>query len=166
LDDEEAFTLWASARRRSLLRAAFVLTGDAGQAEDLVQEAMTKVAMRWGRLRGGNPEAYARTVMHRDHISNWRRSRRLPDLERSIVLSSTGDDVEQMVVLRQALSRLTPKQRAVPVLRFYHDLSEAETAVALGVRPGTVKSQTSAALRRLRNDAPEIRALLDMEVEA
>jgi RNA polymerase sigma-70 factor (sigma-E family) len=166
LDHEAEFTLWASARRRSLVRAAYLLTGDAGQAEDLVQEALTKVAMRWERLRGGSPEAYARTVMHRDHISHWRRRRSASAAPTDVAHADTGAAVEQTLLLRQALARLTPKQRAVLVLRFYHDLSEAQTAAELGVRPGTVKSQTSAALRRLRDDAPEVRALLGREVDA
>ena len=68
-----------------------------------------------------------------------------------------------VLVMQQALSRLTPKQRAVLALRFYEDLSERDTATALGVSPGTVKSQTSAALQRLRDDAPEVRVLLGME---
>jgi RNA polymerase sigma-70 factor (sigma-E family) len=160
----DAFTAWASARRPALLRSAFLLTGDHGRAEDLVQQALMKVAVRWDRLREGSPGAYARTVMYRDHISFWRRRpKQIPLSDRDApVLAVDPDDG---IVLEQALSRLTAKQRAVLVLRFYDDLSERDTATALGVSRGTVKSQTAAALQRLRDSAPEVRVLLGMETE-
>jgi RNA polymerase sigma-70 factor (sigma-E family) len=163
--DREEFTRWAAARRMSLVRSALVLTADHGRAEDLVQQALVKVAMRWGRLHEGNPDAYARTVMYRDYISWWRKRR---DVVAETITSHhlhTDDTTvtEAAVVMQQALSRLTPKQRAVLALRFYEDLSERDTAAALGASPGTVKSQTSAALQRLRDHAPEVRVLLGME---
>src|SRR6476619_5371600 len=74
--DRDEFTLWARARQGYLLRASLVLTGDMQRAEDLVQEAMAKVAMRWSRLRATSPDAYARTVMYHDHVSWWRKHRR------------------------------------------------------------------------------------------
>jgi RNA polymerase sigma-70 factor (sigma-E family) len=163
-DGREGFTAWAAARRSALVRSAFLLTGDAGRAEDLVQQALMKVAARWERLVDGNPDAYARTIIYRDHVSWWRRRREqtaLPELE----VVATTVDVDQSLVMEQALARLTHKQRAVLVLRFYEDLSEAETATTLGVSSGTVKSQTSAALQKLRDSAPEVRVLLGMEVE-
>jgi DNA-directed RNA polymerase specialized sigma24 family protein len=101
--------------------------------------------------------------MYRDHVSAWRRRARAVSSRREI--ADSGPDPDDGIVLEQALSRLTPKQRAVLVLRFYEDLSERDTAKALGVSPGTVKSQTSAALQRLRDNAPEIRVLLGMEVD-
>lgn len=79
MDDHE-FTEWASGCQQGLLRAAWLLTGDAQRAEDLVQEALVKVALRWSRLRDGNPTAYARQVVVRDNISWWRRRRHLDDL--------------------------------------------------------------------------------------
>jgi RNA polymerase sigma-70 factor (sigma-E family) len=163
-DGREAFAAWASGRRPALVRSAFLLTGDAGRAEDLVQQALMKVAVRWERLEGGNPDAYARTVMYRDHISWWRRRRerlQMPEQE----VAADAIDTDQSLVMEQALARLTPKQRAVLVLRFYEDLSERETAAALGVSAGTVKSQSSVALQKLRESAPEVRVLLGMEVE-
>jgi RNA polymerase sigma-70 factor (sigma-E family) len=164
-EGRDAFAAWASARRPALLRSAFLLTGDHGRAEDLVQQALMKVAVRWDRLRAGNPDAYARTVMYRDHISFWRRRpKQMPLSDRDAPV--LGSDPDQGIVLEQALSRLTAKQRAVLVLRFYDDLSEQDTAAALGVSRGTVKSQTAAALRRLRESAPEVRVLLGMETEA
>ena len=72
----ESFTAWARARQGSLLRTATLLAGDPHRAEDLVQEALTKVALRWPALRDGSPEAYARRILVRDNISWWRRRRR------------------------------------------------------------------------------------------
>lgn len=152
-----SFTAWATARERSLLRTAYLLTGDLHRAEDLVQDAFIKVALRWPRLAGGNPDAYARTVIVRANVSWWRRTRReqvvpaVPDTSQP-----EGDSVERRLVLQRALSRLTPKQRAVIVLRFYEDLTEQQVATTLGVSVGTVKSQTAAALARLRTAAPEL----------
>ncbi|MEO5665976.1 MAG: sigma factor, partial [Nocardioides sp.] len=76
--DEQGFTEWAVGRQRLLLRSAYLLTGDAHRAEDLVQESLTKVALRWARLADGNPTAYALTIITRDNISWWRRRREVP----------------------------------------------------------------------------------------
>ncbi len=147
-----SFTSWAAARRRSLVRSAYLLTGDHGRAEDLVQQALMKIAMRWDHLHGGSPDAYARTVMYRDYVSWWRRRRDLV----SSSLPQHGSPVDEAavadrgLVMAQALSRLTPKQRAVLVLRFYEDLSEVQTAEVLGISVGTVKSQASRALASMR----------------
>ena len=73
--DEQGFTEWAVGRQRQLLRSAYLLTGDLHRAEDLVQEALTKVALRWSRLAEGNPTAYALRIIARDNISWWRRRR-------------------------------------------------------------------------------------------
>ncbi|QIK75341.1 SigE family RNA polymerase sigma factor [Nocardioides piscis] len=165
LDDRESFTAWATARRPRLLRTATFVTGDGGRAEDLVQEALTKVAQRWPRLREGNPDAYVRQILVRDNISWWRRNRfevasAVPDPGRT----SPGDaGVERRMLLLDALRRLTERQRAVLVLRYFGDLSEAEIAHALGVSTGTVKSTAHLALRRLRELAPELSELLAME---
>ena len=141
------------------MRSAYLLTGDLYRAEDLVQEALVKVALRWSRLRSSNPTAYARTIIVRDNISWWRRQRDFPT---SSVreLAEVSTDAEAALVVRSALARLTPKQRAVVVLRHFEDLSEQDTAAALGVSVGTVKSQLSAALARLREGAPELLDLI------
>ena len=156
--DDEGFTEWASARQRQLLRSAYLLTGDLHRAEDLVQEALTKVALRWSRLATGNPTAYALRIIARDNISWWRRRRDVPtpwvpDRARSA-------EPETALVVRRALARLTPNQRAVLVLRHFEDLTERETAEVLGVSLGTVKSQNAAALDRLRTGAPELLSLI------
>lgn len=165
LGDRESFTAWATACRPRLLRTATFLTGDRGRAEDLVQDALTKVAQHWPRLRDGNPDAYARRILVRDNISWWRRSRfelvsDLPDPGRT----PSGDSgVERRILLLDALARLTERQRAVLVLRYFDDLSEADIAHALGVSTGTVKSTAHLALRRLRELAPELSDLLSLE---
>ena len=155
--DEREFTAWATGCERALLRFTYLLTGDLHRAQDLVQEALTKVALRWPRLRGGNPTAYARRVIARDHISWWRRTRRELSSDDVPDRGGTPDrDPESALVVNRALSRLTAAQRAVLVLRHFDDLTERETADVLGVSVGTVKSTNAAALARLRTGAPEL----------
>ncbi|WP_193608155.1 SigE family RNA polymerase sigma factor [Nocardioides lijunqiniae] len=162
---DQEFTAWAVGAERRLLRSAVLLTGDLHRAQDLVQEAMVKVAMRWPRLRSGQPTAYARTIVVRDNISWWRRRGRevtvdpTPALDRYTV-AAVATDAEAGLVVRRALARLTPAQRAVVVLRYFDDLTERETAQVLGVAVGTVKSQTRVALARLRDGAPELLDLI------
>ena len=163
--DEASFTRWAGDRQLALLRTAVLLTGDHHRAEDLVQEALTKVAVRWRRLSDANPEAYARQVMVHANISWWRKHRR----ETVVAPSDTVPDpsvpagdaaVDRRLLLDAALATLTPRQRTVVVLRYYDDLSQRDAADAMGVSVGTVKSQTHLALRRLREAAPELAELL------
>ncbi len=122
-------------------------------AEDLVQEALIKVAQRWPRLRDGDPTAYARRILHRDHISWWRRRRAHLGVRPWTESSDAGPDIPQRLVIVAALQELPPRQRAVIVLRYFEDLTERATAEVLGVSVGTVKSQASDALRRLRAHA-------------
>lgn len=158
--DEDGFTHWAAGVERQLLRSAYLLTGDLQRAEDLVQEALVKVALRWRRLRGANPTAYARTIIARDHISFWRRRRREVSVATTTDTPDVTSDPDNAMVVRRALDRLTAAQRAVVVLRHFDDLTERETAEVLGVSIGTVKSQNSAALARLRTGAPELLDLI------
>ena len=145
---------------RQLLRSAYLLTGDLHRAEDLVQDALVKIAVCWRRLRDGNPTAYARTIIVRDHISAWRRRWREVSLAEVTGEGAVSSEPETEMVVRRALGRLTPSQRAVVVLRHFDDLTERETADVLGVSIGTVKSQNSAALARLRTGAPELLDLI------
>ncbi|GAA4812980.1 SigE family RNA polymerase sigma factor [Nocardioides caeni] len=166
--DEESFRLWAAERQLALLRTAVLLTGDQHRAEDLVQEALTTVALRWRRLRAGHPEAYARQVIVRGNISAWRKRRREvlaadPSDTPTAGVADHTPATERRIALDQALASLTPKQRAVVVLRYYDDLTERATADVLGVSIGTVKSQTHLALTRLRQAAPELAELLGEE---
>lgn len=156
---DEEFAQWAVAHERELVRTAYLLTGDRHRAEDLVQEALVKVALRWSRLRTGNPGGYARTILVRDNISWWRRRREYPtDLAPDE--AAVTSDPEAALLVRRALARLTPAQRAVLVLRHLDDLSERATAEVLQVSVGTVKSQNAAALARLRDGAPELLELI------
>jgi RNA polymerase sigma-70 factor (sigma-E family) len=160
--DEASFTAWAAARQHALMRTAFLLTGDWQRAEDLLQDALTKVALRWSRLVDGQPEAYARTILARDNVSWWRRRGREVVVEAPPEPPATNDTVasERRMLVTDALNHLTVKQRAILVLRFYEDLSVPQTAQTLGISEGTVKSQTHAALARLRAQAPELAELL------
>lgn len=154
--DEVGFTEWAAGCERRLMRSTYLLTGDLHRAQDLVQEALVKVALRWPRLRDGDPLAYARRCIVRDHVSWWRKWRRESTYAEPREASATSTDPEAALVVARALARLTPAQRAVLVLRHLDDLSEQQTAAALGVSVGTVKSQNAAALARLRTGAPEL----------
>ncbi|MBC2959508.1 SigE family RNA polymerase sigma factor [Nocardioides deserti] len=147
----EDFVDWVAGHRTRLLRSAYLLTGDRAQAEDLVQEAVIKVAERWGRLRSGHPTAYARTVIVHDQASWWRGSRETPSAEPLGDHALPEADHAGRSVLLSALGRLPRRQRAVVVLRYFDDLTERETAEALGVTVGTVKSQAHHALRSLRS---------------
>jgi RNA polymerase sigma-70 factor (sigma-E family) len=164
-DPAASFTRWASERQQPLLRTAVLLCGDHHRAEDLVQDALTKVAVRWSRLRDGNPDAYARQVIVRTNISWWRRRRHevVLDVRDGGTIVGPDAEVDRRLLLDRALAQLTPRQRATVVLRFYDDLSERDTAELLGVSTGTVKSQTHAALARLRAVAPELAELLGEE---
>lgn len=157
------------ARSPALLRLGLVLTGDQHKAEDLVQAALEKAAANWKKVvRREQPEAYVRQIMYREHISNWRRRRLREDLA-SQVPDRAGADLyghaDLRLVLQEALRRLTPRQRAVLVLRYYEDRTEVETARVLGCAVGTVKSQAHLALRRLREANPELAMIITEETE-
>ena len=155
---DEEFARYVRARQHRLLRAAYLVCGDAHLAEDLLQGALTKLATRWDKIRHENPDAYVRRILYRDAVSSWRKTRReslssLPLIE--VPVHDRSSETSQRVDLERALGELTPKQRAVVVLRFFEDRSEVESAEALGVSVGTVKSQTHAALARLRTLLPD-----------
>lgn len=163
MDRYADFREFVLARSAALSRAAYILTGDHGHAQDLLQSALAKVADRWEAVVAGHPEAYVRRTLYHEFISGSRR-RRLAERLHWVLPErrSEVDEAEQVVrqlTMRRALTRLTPKQRAVLVLRFYEDLDEKQTAEVLGCSVGTVKSQTSAALARLRAGAPELKDL-------
>lgn len=149
------FDAYVHARSQALLRLAFLLTGDAHLAEDLVQTSLAKVMGRWEDVtRTGDPHAYVRTVVlhtalgwRRRHWQGERPSERLPD---TADVTDAASSVVGRERLRRALLRLPPRQRAAVVLRHYEDLSEADVARALHCSVGTVKSQTARALERLR----------------
>jgi RNA polymerase sigma-70 factor (sigma-E family) len=160
---QASFREFVAARQGALLRSAYVLCGDRHRAEDLVQGALTRTAARWAHVRDGDPEAYVRRAMYHEQISRWRRTTRIretsvPTLPERPV-PDRNDTVDLRLALRSALDQLTPKQRAVLVLRFYEDRPEREVAELLGVSVGTVRSTSARALDRLRKVAPELLAL-------
>lgn len=158
-DAERAFTEFVAARTRALSRTAYLLTGDHQLAEDLVQTALFQTARHWERIEG-NPEAYARRILYHQNISWWRRRRlaESPLLDHDAPVADPDADLR--LTLQEALRRLTPKQRTVLVLRYFEDLTEAQTAAELGIGLGTVKSTTRQALGRLRTLAPELAELI------
>lgn len=164
MDDHDAvqFREYVAARQRALFRSALLLTGHRQDAEDLLQTALTKLAQRWRAInRSGSPDAYLRTTMYHQWIS-WRRRHR-HGREYTVELTperpTSGDlatDGALRVALATVLSQLTPKQRAVVVLRYYEDLPESEVARILGCSVGTVRSQAHRTLARLRELCPDL----------
>jgi RNA polymerase sigma-70 factor (sigma-E family) len=151
LDGE--FRLFAAAQRPGLYRVALVLTADPGVAEDLVQTALMRTYSRWPRLRGQDPGGYARRVIANENIDRWRRDRgreRLTaEVPEAVSVDLAGGVADRDAVLR-ALEELTARERRVVALRFLDDFSEADTAKALGMPLGTVKSVTHRAIAKLR----------------
>ncbi|WP_198954573.1 SigE family RNA polymerase sigma factor [Kineosporia sp. R_H_3] len=161
---------FVAARGQALLRLAWMLTADPDAAQDVVQDALARVLPRWSRIAAaGDPEPYVRQAIRSVWVDAWRRSERRP-----VVVPDALDDLPDgggpdpavegtavRLAVGEALTRLTPHQRAVLVLRFYEDLTETATADVLGCSVSTVKSQTRHALARLRLLAPDLVLLQD-----
>ena len=148
-----------------LLRSAWLLTGDWHRAEDLVQTVLARAYGRWPRLRDGQPDAYLRTMLATTYLSWWRRKwraevpvERMPDQP----ARPAHPDLELRHTMAAVLARLPRQQRAVIMLRYHGDLTEAATAQALGLSVGTVKSYTARALATLRA-SDELRAIFHEE---
>ncbi|WP_086663045.1 SigE family RNA polymerase sigma factor [Lentzea kentuckyensis] len=137
-----------------LLRYGHALTGNPHDASDLVQAVLEKVGSRWVSVqrKGDDPLAYVRRAMANTHISIWRRRRRESLVAEFPETGAVPPELSRLdnEPLWQALRELPPRQRAVIVLRYYENLSEAEIANALGISCGTVKSQSSKAMASLR----------------
>jgi RNA polymerase sigma-70 factor (sigma-E family) len=148
------FAEFAASRHGALYRYAYLLAGERGLAEDLVQEALVKTYLAWRRLRDpGNAEAYTRRVITTTAIAWWRRKawhaeRPNDDMPEQL---APYDDTTARVWLWQEIRRLPPRQRAALVLRYYEDLTEPQTAEILNCSVGTVKSQVATALKKLRS---------------
>jgi RNA polymerase sigma-70 factor (sigma-E family) len=153
-ESDEDFRDFMRGRWPAMVRLAYTLTGDQGHAEDIAQAAFAKAYASWGRVRkAGDPDAYVRAILIHENSNRFRKRRVREDLRAAVpeqVLEG-GDSLAERMALRHALDRLGPRQRAVIVLRFWLDMSEAATAQALNCSVGTVKSQTSRALATLRN---------------
>ncbi|KGN36945.1 SigE family RNA polymerase sigma factor [Knoellia subterranea] len=158
--DREAFDDYVRERWAPLLRTATLLTGDRHSAEDLVQETLIRAAQRWSRVDPATADAYVRRILYTRSVDAWRWRRHQPDPAEGGGDLVDGTDVAGVVdtrlTLAAALRRLTPRQRAVLVARFYEDRTEVQTAQVLGCSVNTVKSQTRHALDRLRVLAPEL----------
>jgi RNA polymerase sigma-70 factor (sigma-E family) len=165
--EAEGFAQFVEARERALQRTAYLLTGDWALAEDLVQTALARAWPRWERIqRRDDPEIYVRRVMV-NTWATWSRRRWRGERPSAAVPDSaaTGDVAEEVTVrigLREALGSLTPRQRAVLVLRVYDDLSEAQVADVLNCAVGTVKATMSQALAKLRQN-PRLTGLIEQE---
>lgn len=156
------FTAFATAARPPLARTAWLLTGSRQAAEDLVQDALVRTYVAWPRVRRDDALSFARAVLVNRHIDQWRRAGRelaawrrrgtdpevAPDSPHDL-----GDDRDEIV---RAMRRLRPRERAIVVLRYYVDLTEAQVARELGISVGTVKSTASRALAKLRASADAI----------
>ena len=161
--DRQAFDAYVRERWVPLLRTATLLTGDRHGAEDLVQETLVRAAQHWNRVDPATADAYVRRILYTRSIDAWRWRRHQPDpvevTERDAApMRDASGRADDRLTLGAALARLTPRQRAVLVLRFYEDRTEVETATLLGCSVSTVKSQARHALERLRVLAPDLAA--------
>jgi RNA polymerase sigma-70 factor (sigma-E family) len=156
--DETSFEEFVAGSSARLFTLARLLTGGhRAEAEDLLQGAFERAYRRWGRIsRRGDPERYVRQMLVNASVDRWRRLGRRPET----ALVAAGADpgaadataaVADRDLLLRGLAALPPRQRAVLVLRYFEDLSEAQTATVLGCTVGTVKSQTARGLARLRD---------------
>ena len=159
--EEQDLAAFVAARGPALLRLAWLLTADGPAAEDLVQEALARAVPRWTSIAPGAQEAYLRQAIRSVWIDTWRRHqvRGGPDVvpavepgdRREPAVDDSGvEGTPDRLTVGSALARLTPRQRAVLVLRFYEDQTERETTRVLGCSVNTVKSQTRHAPARLR----------------
>ena len=146
----DGFEEFVGARRDALLRTAYLLTGNHHDAEDLVQTTLIKVVPKWARIQD-RPEPYVRRVLARESVNRWRR-RRWREVSTDAVPETMHHDTTDRIALLEDLRRLSPRQRAVIVLRYFDDLTEADTAAALGISVGTVKSHVRDGLARLRHE--------------
>ncbi|MEW9528912.1 SigE family RNA polymerase sigma factor [Microbispora sp. NPDC049125] len=152
-EDEAAFDEFLAARSTALLRTAILVCGaSAADAEDMVQGALERVYRHWPRIRHDNPEAYARRVVVNGAISRARRRKVLQEITFAHPPDTPVEspDLGLRDALVEELRRLPARMRAVLVLRYWEDMSEAETAAVLGCAVGTVKSQAARGLARVR----------------
>ena len=158
-EDEDEFRRFTAARWPGLVRTAYLLTGDLGHAEDLAQTTLIKAYRSWNRVcRVADVDAYVRKILINANRSRFRAKRPVEYSVAAVPESPAwapddGSGIEQRAVLFAALATLPPRQRAIVVLRYWEDLAEGEVAELVGCSVGTVKSQASRALAKLRKDA-------------
>ncbi|HEV7653925.1 MAG TPA: SigE family RNA polymerase sigma factor [Mycobacteriales bacterium] len=154
-DWERDFAAWVDGRGSALRGTAYLLCGDWHAAEDLTQTALTKLYLAWRRIdRRGSVDAYARTVLLRTYLDEgrrpWRRERTGVEAPEPVAPGDGPGAVDERLALAAALRGLPRTQRAVLVLRYWCDLDQRDTAAALGISEGTVKSASSRGLATLR----------------
>ncbi|MBB5869732.1 RNA polymerase sigma-70 factor (sigma-E family) [Allocatelliglobosispora scoriae] len=157
----DGFADFVASRSAALLRAAWLLTGDNGKAEDLLQTALTATWRRWPHVtEGGNPEGYVRKALYTTYVTWWRRRWRAELPTEVLPERSTGSDIADRQAnrdaVRRALAGLSRQQRAIVVLRYVEDRTVAQTAELLECSAETVKVQAFRALAKLRAD-PHLR---------
>jgi RNA polymerase sigma-70 factor (sigma-E family) len=148
----DEFAAFYAGYGRRLLHLAQLLTGNADYAEDLLQDVLSRAYARWDRIRVQDPYIYVRRGLVNARTDRWRRRVPVPTVirEGELVFRDHASDVVRHDDLLRALQTLTLRERTVIALRFFEDLSEKQTAAALGVPPGTVKSATNRAVVKLR----------------
>jgi RNA polymerase sigma-70 factor (sigma-E family) len=155
-DDE--FVDYAQARQHTLLRAAYLVCGDLRTAEELLRSALVQLARQWDRVREEQPDLVVRRQLYRDAVASWRhrQSEQVGITPGPEELEEPGDDeeVERRREVLRALDHLTPRQRAVVVLRWFEERSEGDAAQVLGCSVGTVRTEGVEALGRLRAALP------------
>ncbi|MFI7061171.1 SigE family RNA polymerase sigma factor [Kribbella sp. NPDC050124] len=154
-DDSSDFDAFVRARWTATARLAYALTLDHQKAEDLAQEAFTKLWFHWHKVRDGSPEAYLRKIVTTLFLSSRRRrwlGERPTDSPPDTATGSAIAQVDERLALRAAMARLSPRQRAAVYLRYAEDLSEQTVADLLGCSVGAVKQHTRRGLDALRND--------------
>ena len=158
-DADEAFNSFVTAHSPALLRTAYLLTGASSAAEDLLQDALVKLWLAWHRVEASTASAYTRRIMVNLATDRWRRRRYatvpVEEAERFADQGAarTFEASEDRAFIVGQLAQLSAKERAIVVLRYYHDLAEADVAEAVGCSVGTVKSTCSRALARIRTRA-------------
>ena len=157
-DGGEDFSAFATSRWPGLVRLAFGLTGDRWLAEDIAQTALTRAYVAWRRVsRADDPDAYLRRILVNVSHRRFRRRRvtEQPGDPPETAIDGPAELVGERAALLAALRQLPPRQRAVIVLRYWQDLTDVQIAATLGCSPGTVRSQLSLALSKLR-DSPAL----------
>ena len=146
------FASYAQARQQHLFRTAYLLCGDRERAQDLVQTTLVSLLRSWKRAsRADNPEAYARKALVNAFLSEQRKSQREAAVHRLPDAPPPGDSTVLRVLVLDALRSLPPKPRLMVILRYWEDLSIAQTAELLGCSEGNVKSQCARSLEKLKS---------------
>ena len=168
------FVEFVRARQHTLLRAAYLVCADLRLAEELLEAALVRLAGDWEEVRDERPEIHVRRLLYRDAVSSWRRrphvvnapepagdvgdGERVGEVDEvyGVDEAEEAEEAEQRREVLRALDALTPRQRAVVVLRHFDERTDADAARILGVPVGTVTSEAAEALARLRAALPRV----------